>query len=418
MHWMSAAFCYSQSLEAPRGYSAPRSADPVISFVHTALLATCIVCANANSSIASAAAAVIAPKLDPSALALLYNANFVSSHHFETISPSFLAMLEGGTTTTSATYWSISNPPAPEFSAMPSQAKKQIEAIGSVWKNAGAVDSIQYVRENHQLKNAAYQSSLSVLFITGLKLNRQNPELMGDTIAGVASWYNPYNSGSESPETETASGELYDPDAWTAAIQIKLRGQFGGVRYGRNYKPSYALVESGNKEVIVKINDVGPLKPGRVIDLSERTMRYFDRSLQLGLLGSIKVTPLLGEYWTPGPVGGEQLISAAVAQALDAGLVKNEGSATGIRLRKADMVTTTPLNGGESGTKPIGGEEPISDAAVQAWFNDPFSFAIDGSLVEVDASSHCGQTSNKIDWPFPECGNHAIAEFVSRLVHD
>ena len=102
MHWMSAAFCYSQSLEAPRGYSAPRSADPVISFVHTALLATCIVCANANSSIASAAAAVIAPKLDPSALALLYNANFVSSHHFETISPSFLAMLEGGTTTTRA----------------------------------------------------------------------------------------------------------------------------------------------------------------------------------------------------------------------------------------------------------------------------------------------------------------------------
>ena len=35
---------------------------------------------------------------------------------------------------------------------------------------------------------------------------------------------------------------------------------------------------------IVKINDVGPLAPGRVIDLNERAMRFFDASLERGLL--------------------------------------------------------------------------------------------------------------------------------------
>ena len=120
-------------------------------------------------------------------------------------------------------------------------------------------------------------------------------------VVGIASWYNPYL---ESGDTLTASGELYDPDEWTAAIQIKLRQQFGKVGYRTNYRPTYALVESGNKRVIVKINDVGPLAPGRVIDLSERAMRYFDESLQLGLLPNVKLTPLAGN-WTPGPVDGD-----------------------------------------------------------------------------------------------------------------
>lgn len=118
---------------------------------------------------------------------------------------------------------------------------------------------------------------------------------------GIASWYNPYV---ESGDTLTASGETYDPDEWTAAIQTELRQQFGKVGYGRNYRPTYALVESGDKRVILKINDVGPLAPGRVIDLSERAMRYFDESLQLGLLPNVKLTALAGN-WTPGPVDGD-----------------------------------------------------------------------------------------------------------------
>jgi len=121
------------------------------------------------------------------------------------------------------------------------------------------------------------------------------------SVVGVASWYNPYV---ESGDTLTASGEPYDPDEWTAAIQIELRQKFGKVAYGRNYRPVYALVESDNKRVIVKINDVGPLAPGRVIDLSERAMRYFDESLQLGLLPNVKLTPLAGN-WTPGPLDSD-----------------------------------------------------------------------------------------------------------------
>ena len=66
--------------------------------------------------------------------------------------------------------------------------------------------------------------------------------------------------------------------------------------------PSYALVEGMNKKVIVKINDVGPLTPGRVIDFNERTMRHFDPTLQRGLIRNVKVTPLPGKDWTVGPV--------------------------------------------------------------------------------------------------------------------
>ena len=57
-------------------------------------------------------------------------------------------------------------------------------------------------------------------------------------------------------------------------------------------EPTFALVESGEKCVIVKINDVGPLRPGRVIDLNERSMRYFDPTQQLGLISDVKVTLL------------------------------------------------------------------------------------------------------------------------------
>ena len=99
------------------------------------------------------------------------------------------------------------------------------------------------------------------------------------TIVGAASMYNPYQPGYREGGTETSSGEHYDPSAWAAAIQTDLREKFGGVRCGK--RTSYALVEAINKKAIVKINDVGPLKPGRIIDFDERTMRYFDPTLQL-----------------------------------------------------------------------------------------------------------------------------------------
>ncbi|KWV58681.1 hypothetical protein AS156_33820 [Bradyrhizobium macuxiense] len=112
--------------------------------------------------------------------------------------------------------------------------------------------------------------------------------------------YNPFKPGWREGGSNTASGERYDPSGWAAAIKTSLRRKFGGVEFGA--RPKYALVEAAGKKVIVKINDVGPLTPGRIIDLNERTMSYFDPSLQLGVINDVKVSPLAGDYWIPGPI--------------------------------------------------------------------------------------------------------------------
>jgi len=134
--------------------------------------------------------------------------------------------------------------------------------------------------------------------------SRRGACAMGVTIVGTASMYDPFQPGYREGGIQTASGELYDPVAWTAAIQTDLRETFGGVRHGKEYRPAYALVEVANRRAIIKINDVGPLKPGRVIDFNSQTMRYFDPTLQRGLVHSVKITPLPGDGWETGPING------------------------------------------------------------------------------------------------------------------
>ena len=126
-------------------------------------------------------------------------------------------------------------------------------------------------------------------------------EASGDAIVGAASTYNPFRPGWREGGPNTASGERYDPSVWTAAIKTSLRQKFGGVRFGE--RPKYALVEAIGKKIIVKINDVGPLTPGRIIDLNERAMRHFDPSLQRGVIHDVTVRPLSGDYWITGPAG-------------------------------------------------------------------------------------------------------------------
>ena len=152
---------------------------------------------------------------------------------------------------------------------------------------------------------AAYRSLLAPLAGTGLELSKRNAVARGPSIMGVASMYNPYRPGKQEGGKQTASGEPYDPTAWAAAIQTDLREKFGGVGYGKGYRPTYALVESADRQAVIKINDVGPLKSGRVIDFNEQTMRYFDPTLQLGLIHRVRVTPLLGDDWSPGPIEGD-----------------------------------------------------------------------------------------------------------------
>ena len=131
-----------------------------------------------------------------------------------------------------------------------------------------------------------------------------------DGIFGIASTYDPFAALNQPEGFETASGEFYDPDTWTAAIRTDLRDRFGGIRFGRNYRPTFALVECGDMKAIVRVNDVGPLAPGRIIDLSDRTMRYFDPDFHLGLLNNVVVTPLPGENWTAGPLTDDPQVAS------------------------------------------------------------------------------------------------------------
>jgi rare lipoprotein A len=161
---------------------------------------------------------------------------------------------------------------------------------------------------------AAYRAILKLVALANLPRIEEDAALAQSAIAGTASTYNPYRHGDASGGFQTASGEFYDPAAWTAAIQIDLRARAGGVRYGRLYQPAYVLVDSGGKRAIVKINDVGPLRPGRVIDLNERAMRYFDPYLHRGLLTNVKLTLLPGADWTPGPIADAPLAIFASAE--------------------------------------------------------------------------------------------------------
>jgi rare lipoprotein A len=147
----------------------------------------------------------------------------------------------------------------------------------------------------------AVSSSLAFARSSDQNRNKLEAADASHAIVGIASEYNPFHPGYREGGPETASGERYDPSAWTAAIQTDLREKFGGVHYGKDYRPAYALVASAHKKVIVKINDVGPLEPGRVIDFNEQTMRYFDPTLQRGLI-HIKITPLAGDGWSVGPI--------------------------------------------------------------------------------------------------------------------
>jgi rare lipoprotein A len=84
---------------------------------------------------------------------------------------------------------------------------------------------------------------------------------------GLASWY-----GQPFHGQRTASGEIYDMNAMTAAHKTMPL-------------PSYARVRNpaNGREIIVRVNDRGPFKPGRIIDLSRAAAQ------RLGVSGVARV---------------------------------------------------------------------------------------------------------------------------------
>jgi len=80
------------------------------------------------------------------------------------------------------------------------------------------------------------------------------------TEVGVSSWYGPGFHGNA-----TASGERYDQEALTAAHRSLPLGTWIDVRNLTN-----------NKTIRVRVNDRGPYKKGRVLDLSYAAARALD----------------------------------------------------------------------------------------------------------------------------------------------
>jgi rare lipoprotein A len=78
----------------------------------------------------------------------------------------------------------------------------------------------------------------------------------GQQVSGLASWYGPGFAG-----RPTASGAIFDPNLFTAANKELPLGVFLRVNFN-------------GKCAVVLVNDRGPYKPGRVIDLSQAAGAY------------------------------------------------------------------------------------------------------------------------------------------------
>jgi rare lipoprotein A len=115
--------------------------------------------------------------------------------------------------------------------------------------------------------------------------------------SGIASWY-----GKPFHGRPTASGEVYDMHAMTAAHKTMPL-------------PSYARVRNpaNGREVIVRINDRGPFKPDRIIDLSFAAAKR----LRISGVATVQVTRLThdeirsGAWQRPAPRATDKRVVAS-----------------------------------------------------------------------------------------------------------
>jgi len=124
------------------------------------------------------------------------------------------------------------------------------------------------------MKVTTQNLTLSLAVLSALTFGVMEPVTAGKRYsfeqAGKASWYGPGFEG-----RKTASGERYDSSDLTAAHRELPFGS----------KVRVTNLENG-RSVVVEINDRGPYKPGRVIDLSKGAAR------RLGMVedGVVRVT--------------------------------------------------------------------------------------------------------------------------------
>ena len=92
----------------------------------------------------------------------------------------------------------------------------------------------------------------------------RDPALRGQIWYGNASWYGPYWHG-----RMTSNGEKFNKNKLTAAhrtLPFNTRVKVTNLK--------------NNKSVVVRVNDRGPFKPGRIIDLSEKAADKIDGKKQ------------------------------------------------------------------------------------------------------------------------------------------
>lgn len=111
---------------------------------------------------------------------------------------------------------------------------------------------------------AACAPTVSSALSSSLQTTAARSELTSFSEEGEASWYGPGFAG-----RLTASGEVFDPAEMTAAHKTLPFGTLVRVTNLHN-----------GRSAIVRINDRGPFKPGRIIDLSREAAR------SVGMLGS------------------------------------------------------------------------------------------------------------------------------------
>lgn len=102
---------------------------------------------------------------------------------------------------------------------------------------------------------------------------KSNPDYTGD-----ATMYGENLDGSpdQFADQVTSSGEKMDPDAMTAA-SVRNRDSKGRLLRSTliplRSTVLVVLASDPNKSIYVRINDSGPLRPGRILDLTPRAMR-------------------------------------------------------------------------------------------------------------------------------------------------
>ena len=102
---------------------------------------------------------------------------------------------------------------------------------------------------------------IGMMLVSGCTSLGQAPAKGGlPTTTGIASYY-----GDEFRGRVTASGERYDPNKLTAAHRS----------YPLGTRVRVTNLDNG-RTVVVRINDRGPYKAGRIIDLSARAARELD----------------------------------------------------------------------------------------------------------------------------------------------